>query len=254
MPQTGLDVTNLWNKINGGIEYGLTDRITVGADIPVSFNAREEGYKKNYYTGSGWGDVTLKGRYWLKQYDPRGWNFYVETSVSIPSGSDAEVDANGAWKKPYIVPGSGQWSPAVSGGFQKGFFMDQGTAKLHISGNIGRLWTTGQNDAGYDSADAWYGSLGVNYIPGHFGQESDRYFGFGLYLTEVRIAGWDTRNGVKVSNTGGKWFDLNPAVYFTPDNGKFTVSFSVAHPVWMKVHSLQTTQSLSYSFGLAYRY
>ena len=114
--------------------------------------------------------------------------------------------------------------------------------------------TTGQNDAGYDSADAWYGSLGINYIPGHFGQESDRYFGFGLYLTEVRIAGWDTRNGVKVSNTGGKWFDLNPAVYFTPDNGKFTASFSVAHPVWMKVHSLQTTQSLSYSFGLAYRY
>jgi len=247
-------VTNLWNKVNGSIEYGLTERFTIGADVPISFNAREEGYKKNYYTGSGWGDVTVKGAYWLKKYDPRGWNFYVMPSLSIPTGSDAERDANGGWKKPYIVPGSGQWSPGVTAGLQKGFLMDQGTAKIHISANIGRLWTLGKNKAGYDSADAWFGSAGLNYVPGHFGKESERYFGLAVYVSEVRIAGWDTRDGVLVSNTGGKWFDLVPAVYFTPDNGKFTASFGIAHPLYIKVHSLQTTQSLSYNFGMAYRF
>jgi hypothetical protein len=132
--------------------------------------------------------------------------------------------------------------------------MDQGTAKFQIAANIGHLWTLGRNNAGYDSANAWFGSAGLNYIPGHFGEESERYFGLGLYVTEVRIAGWDTRDGVMVSNTGGKWLDLNPAVYFTPNSGRFTASFSVAHPFYVKVHSLQTTQSVSYSFGLAYRF
>jgi hypothetical protein len=111
-----------------------------------------------------------------------------------------------------------------------------------------------KNAAGYDSADAWFGSAGLNYIPGHFGEESQRYFGLGLYVTEVRIGGWDTRDNTIVTNASGKWLDLDPTVYFTPDGGKFTASFSVAHPFYIKVHSLQTTQSLSNSFGLAYRF
>ncbi len=254
VPQSGLNVRNLWNKINGGIEYGLTNKFTIGADIPVSFNAREEGYKKNYYTGYGIGDVAVKGRYWFNNYDPRGWNFYVASSLSIPTGSDAERDASGNWKKPYIVPGSGQWSPGVAAGFQKGFIFDQGTTNFNISAHIGRLWTLGKNSAGYDSADAWFGSAGASWIPHHFGEEGQTYFGFGLYVTEVRIAGWDTRDGVIVANTGGKWFDLNPDVYFTPDGGKFLVNMNFALPVWIRVHSLQTTQSVSYSVGLSCRF
>jgi len=254
VPQTGLDVRNLWNKVNGTVEYGVTNKFTIGAEFPVSFNAREEGYKKNYYTGFGFGDVTMKGSYWFKNYDPRNWNFYASASLAIPTGSDAERDANGAWKKPYIVPGSGQWTPGVSVGVQKGFGFDQGATRYNVSATIGRVWTLGKNDAGYDSSDAWFGSAGMSWIPGHFGVNGARYFGVGLYLTQVRIAGWDTRDGVIVSNTGGRWLDLDPAVYFTPDAGKFAISVAFAHPIWTKVHSLQTAQSISYSAGLSYRF
>jgi hypothetical protein len=68
------------------------------------------------------------------------------------------------------------------------------------------------------------------------------------------LAAFGCLDGAIVSNTGGKWFDLNPAVYFTPDNGRFSVNMSFALPVWIKVHSLQTTQSASYNVGLAYRF
>ena len=254
VPQTGLDVKNLWNKVNWGLEYGITNQVTVGIDVPFSFNAREEGHSDNYYTGHGWGDISFKGRYWLKTPDPRGWNFYISSSITLPSGSDAELDANGNFKKPYIVPGSGQWTPAITGGVQKGFGVDNGFSRLAIAVNLGHLWTLGENDAGYDSADAWYGSAGGSWIPRHFGTEGNRFFGLALYLTGIRIAGWDTRDGAIVSNTGGKWFDIVPGAFFTPDNGKFTVNFSVASPVYVKVHSLQTLETLSYSFGLAYRY
>jgi len=254
VPQTGLDVKNLWNKINTGVDYGVTNKIAIGIDIPVSFNAREEGYKNNYYTGFGLGDITFKGTYWFKNYDPRNWNFYASSSLAVPSGSDAETDALGGIKKPYIVPGSGQWTPGVSAGVQKGFGFDQGATRFNVSAAIGRVWTLGKNDSGYDSSDAWFGSVGMSWIPRHFGINGGRYFGLGLYLTQIRIAGWDTRNDVIVSNTGGRWLDLNPAVYFTPDSGKFTINMGVALPVWTKVHSLQTTQSISYSAGMAYRF
>ena len=253
-PQTGLDVKNLWNKINWGIEYGITNRMTVGVDVPISFNAREEGYINNYYTGHGWGDVSLKGRYWLKNPDPRGWNFYVTPSLTLPTGSDAERDGRGSFKKPYIVPGSGQWTPAISVGFQKGIGIDNGLSRFTISGTIGHLWTMDRNDAGYDSADAWFGSIGGSWIPRHFGKEEERLFGVSLYITEIRIGGWDTRDGQRVNNTGGKWFDINPGVFFSPDSGRFTASFGLAHPLWVKVHSLQTNQTLSYTFGFAYRF
>jgi len=254
VPQTGLNVTNLWNKVNGGIEYGVTDKFTVGVEFPYSFNSRAEGNHNNYYWSNGWGDVTLKGRYWFKTPDPRGWNFYVAPSVAIPNGSDYELDFNGGIKKPYIVPGMGQWQPSVSAGMQKGFGMDNGMTRLNISANIGYLWYVGTNNAGYHSANPWFGSAGASWIPFHFGEELDRFFGLGFYVTEVHIAGWDTRNGVKVNNTGGKWIDINPGIFFTPDNGKFTASLSIAKPVYVKVHSLQTLEALSYSVGVAYRF
>jgi hypothetical protein len=236
------------------VEYGVTDKITVGVDVPVSFNAREEGIKNNYYTGHGWGDVSLKGRYWVKAPDARGWNFYIAPTVSIPTGSDAERDANGNYKKPYIVPGSGQWTPAISVGVQKGFGIENGLTRFTLSADVGRLWTLGENDAGYDSADAWFGSAGGSWIPRHFGNDGKCFLGAALYITQIRIAGWDTRDGNIVTNTGGRWVDIDPGVFFSPDNGKFTASFSLAHPIWLKVHSLQTNQTLSYSFGLAYRF
>jgi hypothetical protein len=68
------------------------------------------------------------------------------------------------------------------------------------------------------------------------------------------FAAFGRRDGVIVPNSGGKWPDLNPAVYFIPDNGRFSVNMSFALPVWIKVHSLQTTKSASYNVGLAYKF
>jgi hypothetical protein len=249
-----LGVKNLWNKLNVNAEYGVTDRLTLSLNVPYSVNAREEGYKNNYYTSHGFGDVSVGGRYWFRSPNPNAWNFYVAPGLSLPTGSDAETDAAGAWKKPYIVPGSGQWTPSLSVGLNKGFGAEEGFTKFNLVANGGRLWTLGANDAGYDSANAYFAGVGGSYIPASFGPESQAFVGIGMYVTGIRIAGWDTRDGVRVNNTGGKWIDINPNVFFSPDGGRFTMSFSVAHPVYVKVHSLQTNQVLSYSFGLAYRF
>ncbi len=249
-----INVRNVWTKFNTSIDYGLTDRITLSASLPFSMSAREEGYRNNYYTSHGMGDFTVKGTVWITRPDSEGWNVYVAPGLTVPTGSSAEKDTAGRWKLPYIVPGSGQWSPQLSIGLNKGVGTAYGLPRFGFTANGGHLWSLGKNDAGYDAANATFAAVGGSYTALHFGEFKQGFVAVGFALTGIQIKGWDTRNDVKVGNTGGTWLDINPGLVFSPNRGGVTLAVSVAHTVYQKVHSLQTTQPLSYSASMGYRF
>lgn len=249
-----INVRNVWTKFNTSIDYGLTGRVTLSAGLPYSMNAREEGYKNNYYTSHGLGDFSVKGTIWLTKPDVDGWNVSVTPGLTFPTGSSAEKDTLDLWKKPYIVPGSGQWSPQVSVGINKGIGSTYGLPKLGVTASAGHLWSLGRNAGGYDAADASFATVGGSYTALHFGEFKQGFVSFGFALTAIQITGHDTRNDIPVGNTGGKWLEINPGVVFSPNRGAVTVAFSVGHPVYQKVHSLQTTAPLSYNLSMGYRF
>lgn len=256
--QKQLGVKNLWTRFNLGVEYGVTDQLTLGLNVPFVLNYREEQKSKVYYEAHGLGDVSFHGRYWFLDLDEE-LNAYVEAGVGFPTGRDDETYAFQKYKKAYIQAGSGQWAPTAGVGLK------WTTGDFMVSGSAGYVWTVGENDAvsftnpnvdraGYDSADALFASVGAGWTALRAGESDEVLFGPSLFFTGTFIPGFDVRDGVRVANTGGDWISVVPGLFFSPDGGKLVISVSAAVPLIIDVHSLQCAETASYMFGVSYRF
>lgn len=94
--------TNVINHVhqpNIGVSYGVTERLSVSADLPYFHAHRrspgpQTGRNPSSVTAaSGISDVTLTGRYWLK--DPAkhsDWNLSLGLGFKLPTGNDRAED------------------------------------------------------------------------------------------------------------------------------------------------------------------
>jgi hypothetical protein len=80
-----------------GVTYGVTDRLSLSADLPYFHAHRRSpvgGGRPSYVTAaSGIGDLSLMGRYWLG--DPKqhsGQNLSFGLGVKLPTGNDRAED------------------------------------------------------------------------------------------------------------------------------------------------------------------
>jgi hypothetical protein len=95
--------TNVINHVHQpsiGASYGLSDRLSISADLPYLHALRrspgpQTGRNPSFTTGaSGISDLTVTGRYWLA--DPathHGWNVSAGLGFKLPTGNDRAEDA-----------------------------------------------------------------------------------------------------------------------------------------------------------------
>ncbi|WP_037374378.1 transporter [Sedimenticola selenatireducens] len=96
--------------------YGATGRLALFGVLPYFDNELDVvvGGRRVTRSASGFGDLTLFGRYTLVQRDWPGRNFRVApfAGVKAPTGDDDERDALGPLP-PSVQLGSGSWDPLV---------------------------------------------------------------------------------------------------------------------------------------------
>lgn len=246
--QKQISVKNRWAALSTGLEYGVTDRFSLSVAVPFNVNVREEGYKHNEYDAHGFGDLAVRGRYWFAKPDRDAWNFHGGLGLSVPTGDSGEKQSDGSYKKDYIQPGAGQWTILPSVGFVKNF------GDLNFSGTVGYVWSLGEDDAKYDTAEATHVTLGVSNPFVRFGKDQQRILGGSFSMKGTFIPEHDDVDGVRVANTGGTWISAIPGLYFSPDGGKFTTYFAFSIPVFTEVHSLQCYSDYAVHFGITYHF
>jgi hypothetical protein len=236
--------------VNFNFEYGITDQITFCVDLPYKSNFREKRWLGIWYEAHGFGDLTVKGRYWFAPPDLEGWNFYGEFGLTIPTGDDeAKTEFPGEpLKKPFIMPGQGQWTPQLSFGV-----LGQLDTDLAFSASMGYAWSLGESDIKYDAADVFAMGAGISYTAFKW-DEDKMQAGATLFLMAVFINGKDEQDGVRIGNTGGRWIDLAPGFFFTPNEGATTVSLSIPFAVDFDVHFRQVHAKYSWVVSLVHRF
>jgi hypothetical protein len=237
-----IGVKDEWTKVTVGLDYGITNRLTVGGEINYSLNSRSEGNHSIWYSTHGIGDAIIGARYWLAEPDLAGSNFYVGLDTRLPTGADDQMWM-GAPRKSYQQVGTGQLGLIPAVGFYKG------VGNVGIVAKAGGIFNFGKNDWEYESADGFIGSLGGQWVPFQFGPEKKRLVGLGLHATAIVIPGHDKKAGVEVGNSGGTWTNIVPSISFSPDAGNFTSFISVPVPAYTNTHGLQCFETHAVSVG-----
>ncbi len=233
----------------------VTDQLYVEAGFPYVINERLETANDNFYVGRGLGDITLRGKYYVRPPTADGWNPYVELGVITPTGDGSKQFFNRRtrrreYMKPYITPGSGTWAPLIGVGIEKTVFDD-----LSVFFNARKIFTLGENDADYQPGDPWLGTLGGSYVAHRFSDGPDTaYLGASIQLRVSWIDPTEERDDKTVPNTGGVHMRLAPGIFFSPDGGNFTVELAVPFPVYYNVSELQTIERYGVEFTVGYRF
>lgn len=110
--ENNTEVINKANSIELGLTYGITDRLSISASLPINFNDRSSLYEhygnpkadpalnpvgwshSRFHTGSkGIGDLRLTGSYWLMDPSKGGkGNIAIGLGVKAPTGNEEVKD------------------------------------------------------------------------------------------------------------------------------------------------------------------
>lgn len=270
----GVGVRNRYQKTVLGISYDFSSRLMAGVSIPYVNNERwEDHHHMSDYTAKGIGDITVYGRYWMKQ-EKDGFNTYIEAALGLPTGtSDAmftSIPQNVAPpntvtqpKAGYIQVGLGQYVPTIAAGFETNLM-----EKTSLFGRAQFSDPLGENNVGYRSQSTLMANMGAshtfaagnqsiwgvsgqfNYLFARFRKDTKTALTFAAGSGAL-IA---TRPGVEAGNTGGTWLDFQPGIFYSPDGGKLMFTASVPLSVHYHVNSLQTFAPWSLNLGVSQRF
>ncbi|GEM_PF-3093287 len=223
-------VVNTYSTHVIGIEYGFTDVMDLIVTVPWSNNYREftipdtgDFYR---YRSDGLGDISVVGKAFLPWRDLVG---FAEFGLSLPTGRSDQRNEFG-YIPSFIQAGSGLYVPIIGLGanWSKSRWYNFTSVRLIMAGAMGT------NAAGYKFQNQTRWSVGTLLT-------ATTKFSFGLKLDGLAINGWDTRDGVKVENTGGQWVSLTPSISFLPI-GEYSFTLSYMKPVYWNTHSNQAME------------
>jgi len=206
------------------INYGITDRLAVLANLPY-FERETSRYDKNLQTGqvhiidadaAGLGDLDLRFRYNLWRNTVQDTWVTATVTTTIPTGrfNKAFIDS------PSLQPGAG--APSVGGGLL--FSRSWRNLWFHTSATYtGKLRNGDEYRFGNEAA----GSVALHYTPRY-----DYMFGI---ETDVVHAEKNEYNGVTVGNTGGTRVNLTFVAdwrFLLALGGNFTLRTAIGLPIY----------------------
>lgn len=259
---SGLGVRNRYEKLVAGISYDYSKIITVGVSIPYVRNQRwEDHFNYSLYTSEGIGDITVFGKYWFKK-EKDAFNTYIDLALGLPTGTSNEQFSYPATQSPatltaaqlaprskasYIQPGLGQWVPIIALGFEKNV-----AERTSLYGRMQYSDPLGKNNIGYKSESNLVSNIGMAYT---FEQSGTNVFGVSGQINYIYAQfRQDTRNGVAVSNTGGRWADFQPGAFYSPNGGITTFTASAPIGIYYNANFIQTYAPWSLNMGVSQRF
>jgi hypothetical protein len=122
--ENGTEVVNNIYLYDAALTYGVSRRFNVTVAAPIQRATRQSGSSPQVFHSTGFGDVTLLGRWWLfKPPSETGWNVQFGAGIKFPTGNSGVKDtvpaANGKGTVTRVVDqsiqlGDGGWGIPLS--------------------------------------------------------------------------------------------------------------------------------------------
>jgi hypothetical protein len=240
----GIDAHNTRYDLNAfaGVAYGVSDRVTVSAQIPYvrhdSIRVAEPGGDiEQLGSAAGMGDVTLLAQYRLTPGEEGG--VALIGGLKLPTGSTRNRDAFGQRFETEHQPGTGSWDPmfGASAATQIGPVVLAASALYQLAGNGAQDTRLG---------DRLQGGISVGH---HFGPTEHHHQDEAEEVHEHHHRSWDvfvefggewegrqTVAGEIEESSGGSWVYAAPGVRFNSASGWSTTA-ALALPLWQHIRA-----------------
>jgi hypothetical protein len=236
-----------------GAAYGITDRLTISAELPY---VRRDGLRESAHSHSGgetlngvdrlgnvsgFGDLSLIAKY--KLVDGKSAALAVIGGLKMPTGGTHRDSREGERLETEHQPGTGSWDPLVGGAF--------GTTVAPVSVNASILYQFSGKGAQHSRlGDRAAGGIALSHRfgpPEHHHEEADHHHdgavehkphGHSSWDAFVELTGeWEGRQkvaGELEADSGGKSIWLSPGARFNSAGG-FSLAASFGLPVWQDI-------------------
>lgn len=227
-----------------GLGYGLTDDLTLGIKLPYvslqeirASNPEDPDHIHNHGNASGFGDLSLLGRYRIVKQGGNGVDVSVVAGIRMPTGKTSVKDPEGELLEADHQPGSGAWNPIV------GLALTRRNGPLSLDANV--MYTIATK--GTQETDL--GDL-LNYNAALSYRALDR--GTTLDLVLELNGEWKQKQtiaGITDENSGGNILLLSPGLRLSL--GKNAMAYvSVGIPILQDVNGIQPKTRARTLFGL----
>ena len=237
-----------------GAAYGITDRLTVSAELPY---VRRDGLREGEHAHeggetlngvaqlgdiSGLGDLNLMARY--KLLDRQSVRFALIGGIKLPTGSTHRRSNEGERLETEHQPGSGSWDPLVGAAFgaAMGPVNVNASALYQFAGRGAQRTRLGDRAAGGIALSHRFGP------PAHHHEDAGHHdhgeaaapksHGHSSWDAFVELTGeWEGKqrvSGEVESDSGGKSIWLSPGARFNSAGG-LSVAASIGVPVWQDI-------------------
>ncbi len=190
--------------------YGINSKLVLFGVLPYRDNELKVkvGGQRVSRSASGFGDVTVFGRYTMLQQDRPGRNFRIAlfAGIKAPTGNDNRRDATGKLP-PAVQIGSGSWDPllGVVGTYQ--------TLDYQVDSQISYQVNTKANDFEAGDVVRLDGSLQYRLWPRTLGGGVPAFV-YGVMEANLIYQQKNRFNGNKDPDSGGTRFFLAPGIQY----------------------------------------
>lgn len=245
-----------------GLEYGLTDRLSLSLALPfiIRNGIREAGHHGNdgdadgeepeveaLGTADGVGDLQLGAKFALLDRETDGVGVALLAGLSIPTGATRQRTNDGERFEAEFQPGSGSWDPRFGLSLGKDFGPLSATANVLYT-----LRTEGSQDTNLGDHLAFNAGLSWRLGKGshvHADGSFERHEALDLIL-EVN-GEWEERErigSVRDIHSGGTQIFLAPGLRYSSANG-WSIFTSLGIPVHEDLNGIQNETDIRFKFG-----
>ncbi len=211
--------------------YGITNQLTLSAELPYSFKRIEEqapsGNTASSTSGFGDAELTLAWSTPFARTQKETWTLGFGGTLKTPTGSNNSI-RNSERLDEHLQPGSGSYDWQFGSTIARVAVNSSEHVSLYV-----RL--TGTNSFAYHYGKAILYNLGM--------QQRIAQSVFGTIQIDGRHASRDTQDRLDVDNTGGSVLYLSPGIRLrvTP---RVSLIASVQIPVWENLYGIQSEKAV----------
>jgi hypothetical protein len=236
------EIRTINELIQFDVSYGLTDKLTLSLNMPLSNDRYHEhaeaGTTTNNNGTTGLGDITLMAKYSLWQTTKH--MFVGGVGIKFATGDYKLLDSGGSINEPTLQPGTGSYDAVVSGIYNYSAI----PTKLNLFTSLSHRFTT-ENDLDYLFGDTTLVDMGAGYVVTKKVTVSGQL--------NLRISGRDKFIGLDVPSTGGEFLFITPGVRLAASDD-FSIYSHVQVPIYQRINDENLVENYGVMLGASYNF